>query len=57
MVIQREGFLSPPSVSLSEQNLCDFVHSFLTLNICNDNIEDLKNLLSVVTNLEHTKCS
>ena len=47
----------PPLVSLSEQNLCDFVHSFLTLNIGNDNIEDLKNLISGVTNLEHTECS
>ena len=57
MVIKKEGFLCPPSVSLSEQNLCDFVHSFLTLNISNDNIEDLKNLISGVTNTEHTECS
>ena len=49
--------MCPPSVSLSEQNLCDFVHSFLALNIGNDNIQNLKNLLSGVTNLEHTKCS
>ena len=49
--------MCPPSVSLSEQNLCDFVHVFLALNIGNDNIQNLKNLLSGVTNLEHTKCS
>ena len=56
MSTKRGGFYAP-SVLLSEQQICDFVHSFLALNISNDNIEDLKNLLSGVTNTEHTKCS
>ena len=56
MSTKRGGFYAP-SVLLSEQQICDFVHSFLALNISNDNIEDLKNLLSGVTNAEHTKCS
>ena len=53
---KKGGNVSPLSL-LSEQDLCDLVDSFLALNISNDNIEDLKNLLSGVTNAEHTKCS
>ena len=56
MGTKRGGFYAP-SVLLSEQDLCDLVHSFLALSISNDNIKDLKNLLSGVTNAEHTKCS
>ena len=56
MGTEKGGFCAPRSL-LSEQDLCDLIHSFLTLNIRNDNIEDLKNLLSGVTNAEHTKCS
>ena len=56
MGTEKGGFCAPLSL-LSEQDLCDLVDSFLALNISNDNIEDLKNLLSGVTNAEHTKCS
>ena len=56
MGTEKGGFCAPLSL-LSEQDLCDLIHSFLALNISNDNIEDLKNLLSGVTNAEHTKCS
>ena len=56
MGTEKGGFCAPLSL-LSEQDLCDLIHSFLALNISNDNIEDLKNLLSDVTNAEHTKCS
>jgi len=41
----------------TKQQICDFVDSLITLKISNNNIEDLKNLLPVVTNLEHTECS
>ena len=57
MGTEKGGFCAPPLVLLSEQDLCDLVDSFLALNISDDNIEDLKNLLSGVTNAEHTKCS
>jgi len=56
MSTKRGGFCAP-SVLLSEQQICNLVDSFLTLNISNDNIEDGKNFLSGVTNFEHTKCS
>ena len=56
MSTKKGGFYVPLSL-LSEQDLCDLIDSFLTLNIGNDNIEDLKNLLPSVTNLEHTECS
>ena len=56
MSTKREGFYAP-SVLLSEQQICNLVNGFLTLNISNDNIEDGKNFLSGVTNAEHTKCS
>ena len=54
----------PPLVSLTEHRsrtnwckiLCTIIDIFL-LNIGNDNIEDLKDFISSVTNLEHTKCS
>ena len=48
--------MSPLSNTL-EQQICNLVHTFFALNIGNDNIENLKNLLPSVTNLEHTKCS
>ena len=47
----------PPLVLFSEQQICNLVNSFLALNISNDNIEDLKNLVAVVANFEHTECS
>ena len=53
---KKGRFYAPLSV-LSEQQICNLVNGFLALNISNDNIEDLKNLISGVTNFEHTKCS
>ena len=56
MGTEKGGFYAPLSL-LSEQDLCDLVDSFLALNISDDNIEDLKNFITSVTNAEHTKCS
>ena len=56
MGTEKGGFCAPHSL-LSEQDLCNLVDSFLALNISNDNIKDLKNLITGVTNAEHTKCS
>ena len=41
----------------TEQQICDLVDSLIGLNIINDNIENLKDFLSSITNAEHTKCS
>ena len=41
----------------TKHKICDFVDSLLTLKIGDDNIEDLKNFLSVVADFEHTECS
>ena len=56
MGTEKGGFCAPLSV-LSEQQICNLVDSFLALNISDDNIEDLKNFITSVTNAEHTKCS
>ena len=40
-----------------KQHICDVVDSLLTLIISDDNIEDLKNLIAVVADVEHTECS
>ena len=56
MSTKRGGFYAP-SVLLSEQQICDFVHSFLALNISSDHIEDRQDIIASVTNAEHTKCS
>ena len=56
MGTEKGGFYAPLSL-LSEQDLCDLVDKLLTLIISNDNIEDLKNFITSVTNAEHTKCS
>ena len=56
MGTEKGGFCAPLSL-LSEQDLCDLIHSFLALNISSDNIKDLKNFSTIVTNAEHTKCN
>ena len=40
-----------------KQQICDVVDSLITLNISDDNIENGKNLIAVVTDVEHTECS
>jgi len=41
----------------TKQQICNLVDSFIILSISNDNIEDLKNLIAVVADFEHTECS
>ena len=60
----KGAFLAPPLSIIEDYRSCtnssiilsNIIDIFL-LNILNDDIENLKNLIASITNLEHTECS